>query len=323
MLGYLRNQRKPGRQLVGDIDSIHRRPGDAQRRARWPARHVRHRSASTRRPPSASSPTGCEPGAPSSAATLMGELDSIRLPAATEESARLSQSALYGLLDAIRRQESTYKSAGLSVHGCALFAPSELLMFCVEDVEPPQRHRGHHRWLGCGWNGVRTGPTRVFYTTPDDWTSEEGRPKSAQMGVPIVAPRSGIDADGPRGGRAPRPGAQRPAPLNRHFICYFFAASICFDAAEPGAGHRHSDVAVAAARRARRRRQHLHLFATGATLPLLVAEHDCCSTFASAHAAQDARRPGRFSPVSAPARAPSPRATILCKRWRVSPGSLP
>ncbi|MGK2900535.1 MAG: formate dehydrogenase accessory sulfurtransferase FdhD [Burkholderiaceae bacterium] len=154
--------------------------------------------------------TGCGQG--TVFGDLMGELGSIRLPAASEPSARLSQGALYGLLNAMRVQESTYKSAG-SVHGCALFRQDELLMF-VEDVG---RHNAIDTIAGWMWLNDVPGGDKVFYTTGR--LTSEMVIKSAQMGVPIVVSRSGITQMGHQ--LAVQLGlALFGRATNRHFICY-------------------------------------------------------------------------------------------------------
>jgi FdhD protein len=129
--------------------------------------------------------TGCGQG--SVFGGLMDEIDQIRLPAA-----KLTQAQLYGITEAIRQQESTYKSAG-SVHGCALFKGTQMLMF-VEDV-------GRHNAIDtlAGWmamQGIHTVASAVenepyvFYTTGR--LTSEMVIKSAQMGIAIVVSRSGI-----------------------------------------------------------------------------------------------------------------------------------
>jgi FdhD protein len=112
---------------------------------------------------------------------LVSDIDAIQLPA----DAHISQATLYALVNAIRIQETTYKSSG-SVHGCALFKGSDMLMF-VEDV-------GRHNAVDtiAGWmvmNDV-SGHDKVFYTTGR--LTSEMVIKSAQMGVPIAVSRSGI-----------------------------------------------------------------------------------------------------------------------------------
>jgi FdhD protein len=129
--------------------------------------------------------TGCGQG--SVFGGLMDEMDTIKLPEAL-----LTQTQLYGILEAIRQQESTYKSAG-SVHGCALFKGTQMLVF-VEDV-------GRHNAIDtiAGWmamQGISTlqapvaNEPYVFYTTGR--LTSEMVIKSAQMGISIVVSRSGI-----------------------------------------------------------------------------------------------------------------------------------
>src|SRR6476661_7415835 len=154
--------------------------------------------------------TGCGQGSVFGA--LMDDVASLRLPDAT-----LDQGTLYAILEAMRRQESTYKSAG-SVHGCALFRGSELLLF-VEDV-------GRHNAIDtiAGWMWMQPGPIErgaaeplVFYTTGR--LTSEMVIKSAQMGVAIVASRSGITQMGHE--VATRVGLCAVGrALNKRFLCY-------------------------------------------------------------------------------------------------------
>jgi FdhD protein len=129
--------------------------------------------------------TGCGQG--SVFGGLMDEIDKIELP-----KAQLTQAQLYGITEAIRQQESTYKSAG-SVHGCALFKGTKMLIF-VEDV-------GRHNAIDtiAGWmamQGISTlhhpqeNEPYVFYTTGR--LTSEMVIKSAQMGIAIIVSRSGI-----------------------------------------------------------------------------------------------------------------------------------
>ncbi|MBS7807581.1 formate dehydrogenase accessory sulfurtransferase FdhD [Variovorax sp. PCZ-1] len=129
--------------------------------------------------------TGCGQG--SVFGGLMDEIENIKLPAAL-----LTKAQLYGITEAIRQQESTYKSAG-SVHGCALFKGTQMLMF-VEDV-------GRHNAIDtlAGWMAMQGLSTKqqpqehepyVFYTTGR--LTSEMVIKSAQMGIAIVISRSGI-----------------------------------------------------------------------------------------------------------------------------------
>lgn len=205
VLGYLRNQR-----LVRSVDEVESitvdwEVGAAAVRTRDGIDHIEERTA--RRVVT----TGCGQG--SVFGGLMDEVQSLQLP-----QARLTQAQLYELINAIRLQESTYKSAG-SVHGCALFRGSEMLVF-VEDVG---RHNAIDTIAGWMWmHGVSTdhaqaGEPFVFYTTGR--LTSEMVIKSAQMGVALVVSRSGITQMGHQIatelglcaiGRA----------TNRHFYCY-------------------------------------------------------------------------------------------------------
>ncbi|MEK8052656.1 formate dehydrogenase accessory sulfurtransferase FdhD [Ideonella sp. DXS22W] len=152
--------------------------------------------------------TGCGQG------TVFGDVlshvESVRLPDA--RTARISQSGLRALLDVVRQQDSLHRRAG-SVHGCALFQGSQMLMF-VEDV-------GRHNAIDtiAGWmalHGVQGGD-KVFYTT-GRLTSEMVM-KSAQMGVPIVVSRNGVTQMGHE--LATRLGMTLfGRAANRHFLCY-------------------------------------------------------------------------------------------------------
>jgi len=204
VLGYLRNQRLVER--VDDVESV---------TVDWDvdAAAVKTRAGIERFAEKTAKrvvTTGCGQG--TVFGDLMGEIDSIRLPAADDPAARLSQATLYRLLDAIRRQETTYKSAG-SVHGCALFRQHEMLIF-VEDVG---RHNAIDTIAGWMWLDDVAGGDKIFYTT-GRLTSEMVM-KSAQMGVPIVVSRSGVTQMGLA--LAERLGlALFGRATNRHFLCY-------------------------------------------------------------------------------------------------------
>jgi FdhD protein len=156
--------------------------------------------------------TGCGQG--SVFGGLMDEIESIKLPAA-----RLTQAQLEGILEAIRLQETTYKSAG-SVHGCALFKGTQLLMF-VEDV-------GRHNAIDtlAGWmamQGISSKDAQderqpyVFYTTGR--LTSEMVIKSAQMGIAIVVSRSGITQMGYDIAKQLNLCAVGRA-VNKHFVAY-------------------------------------------------------------------------------------------------------
>jgi len=178
VLGFLRNQR-----LIASVDEIQSitvdwsigegemgQPGVAA---------VKTRGGLTETPKAPRVvTTGCGQG--SVFGDWMADIEGIHLPAA-----HITQTQLYGVVNAIRLQETTYKSAG-SVHACALFCGTEMLMF-VEDV-------GRHNAVDtiAGWMGMNDvlGHDKVFYTTGR--LTSEMVIKSAQMGVPIAVSRSGI-----------------------------------------------------------------------------------------------------------------------------------
>jgi len=152
--------------------------------------------------------TGCGQG--TVFGDLMAQLGTVQLPDATR--ARIRQTTLHALLEQMRQRNSIHRKAG-SVHGCALFAGSQLLMFC-EDV-------GRHNAIDtiAGWMGLHgvVGADKTFYTT-GRLTSEMVM-KSAQMGVPIIVSRNGVTAMGH--GLAEQLGmALFGRAANRHFLCY-------------------------------------------------------------------------------------------------------
>ena len=202
VLGFLRNQR-----LVTSVDEVESitvdwEVGAAAVKTRQGISDIEARTAKR------VVTTGCGQG--SVFGDLMAEVDSIELPQAT-----LQQSELYAIVNAIRLQETTYKSAG-SVHACALFRGSEMLVF-VEDVG---RHNAIDTIAGWMWMYAADdmqGTDKVFYTTGR--LTSEMVIKSAQMGVPIVVSRSGITQMG-------LDVAQRLSlctigrATNKRFLCY-------------------------------------------------------------------------------------------------------
>jgi len=201
VLGYLRNQR-----LVADARDIESITvdwdvGAAAVKTRRGIERIEERTASR------VVTTGCGQGSVFGA--LMDDVASIVLPPA-----RITQGELYGLVNAIRLKESTYKSAG-SVHGCALFRGSELLVF-VEDVG---RHNAIDTIAGWMWMQPHTvqGGDKVFYTTGR--LTSEMVIKSAQMGVPIVVSRSGMTQMG-HAVAAQLGLCAIGRATNRRFVCY-------------------------------------------------------------------------------------------------------
>ncbi|WP_180682675.1 formate dehydrogenase accessory sulfurtransferase FdhD [Tepidicella baoligensis] len=176
VLGYLRNQRLV--ESVHDIESItvDWEVGAAAVKTRRGLHHIEERTAKR------VVTTGCGQG--SVFGGILDELDRIRL----SPTAQLRQSDLYQIVKTIREQDSTYKQAG-SVHGCALFRGSDMLLF-VEDV-------GRHNAVDtiAGWMWLQNpadmeGTDKTFYTTGR--LTSEMVIKAAQMGVPVVVSRSGI-----------------------------------------------------------------------------------------------------------------------------------
>ena len=209
VLGYLRNQR-----LVRSVDEVESvtvdwEVGSAAVKTRGGIERIEERTSKR------VVTTGCGQGSVFGA--LMDEVESLRLPDAT-----LAQSTLYAIVDAIRLQESTYKSAG-SVHGCALFRGSELLLF-VEDVG---RHNAIDTIAGWMWmqpDPVDRGPEPLVFYTTGRLTSEMVI-KSAQMGVAIVVSRSGMTEMG--WSIADRLGlCTIGRALNKRFLCYTGAARL-------------------------------------------------------------------------------------------------
>ena len=205
-LGYLRNQRLVDR--IEDIDSVtvDWAVGAAAVKTRGAAVDVEARTA--RRIVT----TGCGQG--TMFGSLMEELEAQRLP--PPAAARIRQSTLVLLNDAMRRQDSIHRKAG-SVHGCALFRGTEMLMF-IEDVG---RHNAIDTIAGWMWmhghSALGQGGDKVFYTTGR--LTSEMVTKAAQLGVPIVVSRNGVTQMGYE--LANRLGmALFGRASQRHFICY-------------------------------------------------------------------------------------------------------
>ena len=202
VLGYLRNQR-----LVASVDEVESitvdwEVGAAAVRTRSGIEAIEEKTAHR------VVTTGCGQG--TVFGSLMADVESVDLPAATE--ARLRQSTLYAMLDQMRRQDSVYKKAG-SVHGCALFRGGEMQVH-FEDVG---RHNAIDTIAGWMWMHGVVGADKSFYTT-GRLTSEMVM-KAAQMGVPIVVSRNGITQMGHA--LAMQLGLTLIGRAkHRHFICY-------------------------------------------------------------------------------------------------------
>ena len=161
--------------------------------------------------------TGCGQG--TVFGDLMAQAACLTLPDAAR--ARITQDTLLAVLEAMRVRDSIHRRAG-SVHGCALFQGSQMLM-AVEDV-------GRHNAVDTisGWMALHAvaGDDKVLYTT-GRLTSEMVL-KAARIGVPIIVSRNGVTAMGHE--MAQRLGMTLfGRAANRQFLCYCGAER--FDAA--------------------------------------------------------------------------------------------
>ena len=171
-LGYLRNQR-----LITDIEDIVAIQVDwaidtvavVTRRGvdDWDERLERRTVT-----------TGCGQG------TVFGELLDHLVPVDASR-VEIRQSGVYALLKRLTEHNEVYRKAG-AVHGCALCADEDILMFC-EDVG---RHNAVDAIAGYMWLEDIDGADKVFYTTGR--LTSEMVIKVAQMGVPVLLSRSGV-----------------------------------------------------------------------------------------------------------------------------------
>jgi len=213
-LGYLRNQRLV--EKIEDIESVtvnwereqvnvatHRGEGIVDWENKMADRVVT---------------TGCGQGTIFSC--TLGALYEVELPRMT-----LKQSTIYGMLQSLAEYNELYKKAG-AVHGCALCAGEEVLMF-VEDVG---RHNAADAIAGRMWLEGIDGADKVFYTT-GRLTSEIVM-KTALMGIPALLSRSGITHMGLE--LAEEVGMIMIARAKgRHFLIYHGADRVELDAMPP------------------------------------------------------------------------------------------
>ena len=213
-LGYLRNQRLVER--LEDIEavqvdweretvSVAMRPGHTI--TDWEEKLARRTVT-----------TGCGQGTVFSC--TLDKLYDQRLPEVT-----VRQSLIYRLLASIASSNQIYKQSG-AVHGCALCAGEDILMF-VEDVG---RHNAADTIAGRMWLQDADGADKVFYTT-GRLTSEIVM-KTAGMGIPVLLSRSGVT----------RMGVELAADLGvvmiarakgRAFLVYNLAERVEYDALPP------------------------------------------------------------------------------------------
>lgn len=213
-LGYLRNQR-----LVEKIEDI------ASVTVDWEREQVNiatHRGEGIvdweNKMANRTVTTGCGQGTIFSC--TLGALYEVELPRVT-----LKQSTIYGTLQALAEYNELYKKAG-AVHGCALCAGEEVLMF-VEDVG---RHNAADAIAGRMWLDGIDGGDKLFYTT-GRLTSEIVM-KTALMGIPALLSRSGITHMGLE--LAEEVGVIMIARAKgRHFLIYHGADRVELDAVPP------------------------------------------------------------------------------------------
>jgi FdhD protein len=205
-LGYLRNQQLIG--ALAEIESVtvdwdvgaaavRTHAGSADFEARTARRIVT---------------TGCGQG--TMFGSLMEQIDAVQL--APPALARIRQSTVQTLNESMRKLDSVHRRAG-SVHGCALFRGTEMLVF-VEDVG---RHNAIDTIAGWMWmhgdDALGQGGDKVFYTTGR--LTSEMVTKAAQLGVPIVISRNGVTQMGYE--LATRLGMTLFGRASqKHFICY-------------------------------------------------------------------------------------------------------
>ncbi|MEO0719663.1 MAG: formate dehydrogenase accessory sulfurtransferase FdhD, partial [Pseudomonadota bacterium] len=119
---------------------------------------------------------------------VMEAIDQIVLPKAADGS-QVRASWLYALAKKINTQPSLYLEAG-AIHGCVLCREDQPLVY-MEDVG---RHNAVDKIAGWMFASGENADDKLFYTT-GRLTSEMVM-KTAMMGVPVLASRSGFTASG-------------------------------------------------------------------------------------------------------------------------------
>ena len=160
--------------------------------------------------------SGCAQG--TAFGDLMERFDEVVLP----EDAILRTSWLYSLMREINTIPSLYLKAG-AIHGCALCEGDRVLVY-MEDVG---RHNAVDKIAGYMWRHGLTPSGKLFYTTGR--LTSEMVIKTVQMGIPILASRSGFTAWGvelARRARLTLIGRAR----GRRFLALSGAERIVFDA---------------------------------------------------------------------------------------------
>jgi FdhD protein len=197
IVGYLCNQR-----VVTDISALDSievdwESGTAQVRAR------RLASASTRDTVG----TACALG--SAYSDLLRGAESIEIPGFATH---ISHSEILKVLETMRIHSDIHRAAG-SVHSCAVFRASELLV-AVEDVS---RHNGVDTIIGWMRLHAVSGADKILFTTGR--LTGEMVTKAALNGIPVLITRNGITAMGRE--LAVRFGITLLGrAANRRYLCY-------------------------------------------------------------------------------------------------------
>ncbi len=210
-LGYLRNQR-----LVEQLDDVAEVQTDWERElvsvTMRPGCHIENLEDKLSQ---RTVTTGCGQGTVFSC--TLDRLYDERLP-----QVQIQQSMIYALLARIAGYNQIYKQSG-AVHGCALCAGDDILMF-MEDVG---RHNAADTIAGRMWLQDIEGADKIFYTT-GRLTSEIVM-KTAGMGIPILLSRSGVTRMGVE--LAEDLGVVMIARAKgRAFLVYNLAESVQYDA---------------------------------------------------------------------------------------------
>ena len=116
---------------------------------------------------------------------VMEKFDNVKLPKDTI----IKTSWLYALMKTINTQPSLYLEAG-AIHGCVLAQEDRVLLY-MEDVG---RHNAIDKIAGYMFMHGMEGGDKIFYTTGR--LTSEMVIKAVQMGIPILASRSGFTAWG-------------------------------------------------------------------------------------------------------------------------------
>ena len=116
---------------------------------------------------------------------VMEKFDDIELPSKVV----IKTSWLFNLVKEINTQPSLYLEAG-AIHGCVLAKQDEIILY-MEDVG---RHNAIDKVAGYMFKHNISGADKIFYTTGR--LTSEMVIKTVQMGIPVLASRSGFTAWG-------------------------------------------------------------------------------------------------------------------------------